>query len=223
MPQREHQNSQGHSSPDPSGVITSFDELAKGLATGAVSRGKALRLVAGVLFGGVLASVPGIAWADDDCKRFGRRCTRDRQCCSRNCVRRGDDKSCGCPTGNLRCGGRCVAKCTAPKVLDTDTCQCVCTPNADCTGSSGTVNPATCECECPPNMAFHLLSGRCVSAVCEAADAQRCAENPPLPRPDQLCCPEYLESGEPTGFSCCPLGWTCNINHGETQSPCTPP
>jgi hypothetical protein len=31
MPQREHQNSQVHSSSDSSSVITSFDELAKGL------------------------------------------------------------------------------------------------------------------------------------------------------------------------------------------------
>jgi hypothetical protein len=43
MPQREHQNMKGDTSPDSSSVITSFDELAKGLATGAVSRRKALR------------------------------------------------------------------------------------------------------------------------------------------------------------------------------------
>ena len=41
MPQRDHQNTPNDSSSEPSGVITSFDELTKGLATGAVSRRKA--------------------------------------------------------------------------------------------------------------------------------------------------------------------------------------
>ncbi len=39
----------------------SFDELAKGLAAGTVSRGKALRLMGAALVGGVLASLPGNA------------------------------------------------------------------------------------------------------------------------------------------------------------------
>jgi len=54
-----------------------------------------------------LASVPGVAWADD-CRRLGRECRRDSQCCSKNCVRRGDGKVCGCPEGKSRCGVRCV-------------------------------------------------------------------------------------------------------------------
>ena len=85
----------------------SFDELAKGLATGTLSRGKAIRLVGGALLGAALASFPGVAWADD-CRRLGRGCRRDSQCCSKNCVRRGDDKVCGCPEGKSRCGLRCV-------------------------------------------------------------------------------------------------------------------
>jgi len=85
----------------------SFDELAKGLATGTLSRGKAIRLVGGALLGAALGSFPGVAWADD-CRRLGRECRRDSQCCSKNCVRRGDDKVCGCPEGKSRCGLRCV-------------------------------------------------------------------------------------------------------------------
>src|SRR5919112_1701909 len=108
---------------------SSFDELASGLARGTLSRGKALRLLGGGLVGSALASlVPGAAWADDDCRGFGRRCRRDRQCCSRNCVRRGDDKVCGCPEGKTRCGGRCVSNCTGGGTLDPDTCECGC-PN----------------------------------------------------------------------------------------------
>ena len=82
----------------------SLDELAKGLASGTLSRGKALRWMGGALLGAALASVPGVAWADHDCRRLGRECRRDSQCCSRNCVRRGDDKVCACPTwGCTRC------------------------------------------------------------------------------------------------------------------------
>jgi hypothetical protein len=45
----------------------SLDELARGLASGAISRSKALRLVGGMLGGAVLASVPGVALAQQDC------------------------------------------------------------------------------------------------------------------------------------------------------------
>ena len=49
----------------------SLDELAKGLATGTLSRGKALRLMGVALVGGALASIPGIAWADG-CRCLGQ-------------------------------------------------------------------------------------------------------------------------------------------------------
>jgi hypothetical protein len=96
-----------------SSIASSFDELAKGLATGTLSRGKALRWMGGALLGAALASFPGMAWANDDCRRLGRECRRDSQCCSRNCVRRGDDKVCACPEGQTLCKkprgeGRCV-------------------------------------------------------------------------------------------------------------------
>ena len=86
---------------------SSLDELAKGLANGTLSRGKALRWMGGALLGAALASFPGVAWAND-CRRLGRECRRDSQCCSRNCIRRGDDKVCGCPEGKTRCNDRCV-------------------------------------------------------------------------------------------------------------------
>jgi len=42
---------------------SSFDALAKGMASGSVSRGKALRLMGAALIGGTLAAVPGLALA----------------------------------------------------------------------------------------------------------------------------------------------------------------
>ena len=41
----------------------SFDELTKALVDGSLSRGQALRLMAGALIGSVMASIPGVAWA----------------------------------------------------------------------------------------------------------------------------------------------------------------
>jgi hypothetical protein len=40
-----------------------FDDVAKGLASGTVSRGQALRWMGGALVGAALASVPRVAWA----------------------------------------------------------------------------------------------------------------------------------------------------------------
>jgi hypothetical protein len=41
----------------------SLDELAKGLANGSFTRGRALKLMGAVLLGGVLSAIPGVAFA----------------------------------------------------------------------------------------------------------------------------------------------------------------
>ena len=120
--QPEHQkSSQVHySSPHRAGETTSsFDELAKGLASGTLSRGKALRLLGGALVGGALASLPGVAWA-----RGG-----------------GGD----CPYGQELCGGVCVVECPEGQVRDFD-CTCssdVCPPEIACCCTCLYEDPAT--------------------------------------------------------------------------------
>ena len=52
----------------------SFDELASGLASRILSRGKALRLMGAAVVGGVLASVPRVAAAQEVCS-FNACCT----------------------------------------------------------------------------------------------------------------------------------------------------
>jgi hypothetical protein len=47
--------------PSPTGS-QSFDELARGLASGSVSRRQALKLLGGAFLGGLLASIPGAAF-----------------------------------------------------------------------------------------------------------------------------------------------------------------
>jgi len=65
---------------------SSFDELTRGLASGTLSRGRALRLMGAAVVGGALASV-GIGEAGaDQCKRNGKACKKDTQCCSGACV-----------------------------------------------------------------------------------------------------------------------------------------
>jgi hypothetical protein len=62
-----------------------FDELASGLASGTLSRGKALKLMGAALVGGTLASL-GIREASADlCKPNGKTCKKNSQCCSGFC------------------------------------------------------------------------------------------------------------------------------------------
>ena len=101
---------------------SSFDELASGLASGTLSRGKALKLMGAALLGGTLASL-GIGEAGADplgCKRNGKNCKRNTQCCSGNCV----DGVCGsCPMGTTLCGTVCcpgdlTGECTCATLVD---------------------------------------------------------------------------------------------------------
>jgi hypothetical protein len=80
----------------------SFDELAKGLASGNVSRGQALRLMGAALVGGTLASIPGIASAKAPLRLNGRKCKQSSQCASGNC----EGGECSAFLGN---GENCIA------------------------------------------------------------------------------------------------------------------
>ncbi len=71
-----HKSQEIHSSTHASGEAKSFDELARELANGTVSRRKVLRILSGALVGGMLTSVPGAAWAarggNSACAKFCR-------------------------------------------------------------------------------------------------------------------------------------------------------
>jgi hypothetical protein len=85
---------------------SSFDELAKELASGSISRGKVLRLMGAALVGGTLASLGiGEAAADTLCKPEGKKCRKDKQCCSGDC----DDSSGKCAAAAcVANGGTCT-------------------------------------------------------------------------------------------------------------------
>jgi len=98
---------------------SSLDELARGLASGSISRRKALKLMGAALLGGTLASIPGIAWGAK-LKPGGARCKRNEQCASGQCV----DRVCAATacgaclepclcvtdlrTGDQACGGEAI-------------------------------------------------------------------------------------------------------------------
>jgi hypothetical protein len=135
-----------------------FDELARGLASGSISRGRALRLMGAALVGGTLASVGigGIAAADPPgCKRHGKHCKRDNQCCSGNCSSGGTcvGGGLGCLPNGDSCGsnGECCSGncsngfcCASGRVgLSNGTCAIPCRSPAACTACG---NPLGAVC-----------------------------------------------------------------------------
>jgi hypothetical protein len=208
----------GVSPPPHAPVERSFDDLAKGLVDGTVSRRKALRLMGGALVGAALASVPGAAWAEK-CKPLLHKCAFNTQCCSRNCMKnpQGRGRICGCPTDQTLCNNQCIV----------------------CNNVGEVVNPETCQCECPTGQV--VCNNACVSNVCGVGEvfdpttcqcegvtdctgsAQFCDVAFPC-GPDNNClCFNTTEGGHlctaPEGFFCgelfcdstsdCPEGYFC--------------
>ena len=81
------------------GVGHPFDDLARSLTEGNLSRRRALRLFGAALVGMVMASIPGVAWAAP--------CPHPRRCKSRCCPEMFicAEGLCVCPTGQRFCGG----------------------------------------------------------------------------------------------------------------------
>jgi hypothetical protein len=171
MPTEDHSSDRSHQGLPQGGVELSLDELAKGLASGNLSRAKALKLMGATLVGGALASIPGIAWAKP--KPNGVKCNHNHQCASELCV----DGVCGpactpnteactsgtqCCSGNCK-GGTCVASCIPPSAT-------LCTP-----GSC----PSACFCGSEPSGAQYcgrsVTSTSCVTS-CDCPTGQFCED-----------------------------------------------
>jgi hypothetical protein len=102
----------------------SFDELARGLASGSVSRRKALRLMGAALVGGALASIPGVAWGEPpsgglDCPAGRTRCTSGGS----------NSVCCRCSERNPRCpSGTTCSCCGTRHAFDQGPQECICCP-----------------------------------------------------------------------------------------------
>jgi len=128
---------------------SSFDELAKGLASGTISRGRALKMLGAALVGAVLASGRGAALADTQCKPLRKKCNNNAQCCSSNCIEdpQGSGKVCGCAAGQTLCPGNnsCVQNCPPGEALDPSTCRCnQCQNASECPTPDNECQRATC-------------------------------------------------------------------------------
>jgi hypothetical protein len=184
MPPEDHSSDRSDQGLPQGGVELSLDELSKELATGTLSRGKAIRWMGGALLGAALASFPGVAWAND-CRRLGRECRRDSQCCSRNCIRRGDDKVCGCPEGKTRCNDRCVnlernenhcGSCFNRCEEGEECVDSACTPTCAQNGSICSANDQCCSGRCAGGMCAEPCPSDRV-LLCNGTCARRCTSS----------------------------------------------
>jgi hypothetical protein len=189
-----------------------FDDLARGLANGSISRGKALRLMGAALVGGTLGSLGGVAAADDLCKPTGKKCRKDTQCCSGNCSKSGTSRFGTCAAACTSNGGTCSS--------NTDCCSGNC-PSGTCCGSNGVSCSTSGEC----------CSGNCVSGTCSACPSgmvpagngtciRPCDPNTPGVCGARCSCSQgadnnfYCSSGSSPaicqrGLGSCPAGYFC--------------
>lgn len=150
----------------------SFDELAKGLASGTVSRGKALRLMGAALVGGALASLPGGAWASHKgtphggggggggksscakyCKTlFGGDTAAQEECVSQGAKGTGPCFECGAP-------GNPTPTCKAHEIFNPTKCACesigsivACTLNEPICSASYNCGGEGARCTCAPTV-----------------------------------------------------------------------
>ena len=138
----------------------SFDNLARGLASGAFSRRQAMRLLGGAVVGSALALIPGVARAAPNgpqCKPLHDKCTTNVQCCSRFCDKNG--KQCSCPEGTeIACNNRCVPTCDDP----TDPCKVsLCDPTTGKCVVANAPDGTPCEDGNPCTLVDTCKSGQC--------------------------------------------------------------
>jgi hypothetical protein len=152
----------------------SFDELARVLASGTVSRRKALRLFGAALAGSMMASVPGIAWAKP-CKagefRCGKKCCPDVASCVRG--------QCVCPPGTTFCSGGTARSntCVDTSTYDCSACnhQCGERTNVPCLErADGSGFICACLALCQPCSACQPPYV-CVTGACGGSPGTACA------------------------------------------------
>jgi hypothetical protein len=172
-----------------------FDDLARGLADGSVTRSRALRLMGAAVVGGTLGSLGIGAEASADppgCKRNGKHCTRNEQCCSLNCS-----------------GGSCRAQTTTTTTTPTTTTS---------TSTTSTTTPM-----CLPNNTACSGDEDCCSRICDSRSFPDFCSGCRFPggscAAGETCCD--VGSVNPStcvnGKCCAPEQRPCNAN-----TPCCP-
>ena len=151
-----------------------FDDLARGLADGSLTRGKALRLMGAALLGGTLASIPGVALAANPCPSPRIKCRG--QCCAEGvttCQGTGRNKTCGpvtCQSGLTNCNGQCVD--TLTDNANCGSCGNACSGQFDNCVNGACVNP-TCTSSCCCSCQFSDGTSFCNAATTLTSDQCR--------------------------------------------------
>ena len=215
---------------------SSFDDLAKGLATGTLSRGRALRMLGAALMGGALASIPGVAWAAKPggcasgvtCK--GKCCPVGATCGT------GKGGGCACPTGQMVCGGQCVSLTTNQNCgscgnacQEGKTCQggvCACPQGqTECGGvcrdlATDVLNCGLCGSACGTGQS--CVGGQCACPSGQELCGGQCVHN--LCTEEQPLNPTTCRCECPTETTLCYLSNTCvqsNCPEGQVFNPYT--
>jgi hypothetical protein len=194
-----------------------LDSLARGLASGTVSRRKALRWMGGALVGAALASLPGVAWAanggNSACAHFCNEVfppgPQRGQCKSQGAQGEGPCYEC---TPGIGSGPNFAPPPCTGGEFNTETCQCeaTCPP---CTAPK-VPNPANnCQCECPPPRPT-----QCNDQVCPPEQVCIGLQCVP-PDPSRICTPETFGPGC-NGDATCFCGVDFNVQAACYQQTC---
>jgi hypothetical protein len=191
-----------------------FDALAKELASGDVSRGKALKLMGAVLLGGMLASAPTVAGA----KPRANRCRKDKQCpagttcVSGVCVDAPNFLFCDCQDGSFTtctsvdCGSGGVPGSGADQV-----CVSLCASHGGGGSTSGCIKNYYPQCGAfpppppgpgPNNVDCYCQDGAVIS-TCRDLDCGSGVQQ------DQVCGPLCESHGGISATGCLPDSPTC--------------
>jgi hypothetical protein len=185
----------GDSRPVPRGE-TSFDELAKELAEGKLSRRNALRWIGGTLVGSLLASIPGVALATPQSQPPGGQ---------------------NCPPGRVKCQGDCVDRSSDPN--NCGQCRNICTPTQECV--NGECVGVTSPPPPPPPPSSVCTAGDCsqCSTTTNYAGGTTTTGVPICANVSQY------NTSQPCGpTTICPTGTVCvNFPGCAAQARCVPP
>jgi hypothetical protein len=181
-----------------------FDELARGLADGSLTRGKALRLMGAAVVGGTLGSL-GIGEASADapgCKRAGKNCTRNTQCCS-----------------SLVCvSGTCQTQTTTPtptttttETPTTTTTETPTTTTTETPTTTTTETPTTTTTETPTTTTSTTTPMPTAAALitCQCADETLSGCSINCSQADQLCANVCISFGGVRSVQCSPNDPLC--------------
>jgi hypothetical protein len=194
----------------------SLDQLARALASGSLSRGKALRLMGGLLLGSALGSLPGVAWADDD------RCSEGQTRCGERCVNlRTNERHCGSCSNRCAEGQECVnGECGGPPPCLPEVVNC-CT----CLYRK-TSNPNEVVSTCNPGVTGFDCDALCTASVPQGTEFYEALITPGDAAGLMLVCgPTTREqtTGTECDFvpcTCVPTGGTCTANHECCSGTC---